>query len=110
MMEDDRKTSIKLEPEHLPISAPQENPFSAPPVRIENYANESQLRDLSESKTLDRDTYFVEYKKRANEIARIMDEFLSKQNISSRRSNLPGEFYLLQKNFELLYGLFKVAF
>jgi len=107
MMEDDRKTSIKLEPEHLPISAPQENPFSAPPVRIENYANESQLRDLSESKTLDRDTYFVEYKKRANEIARIMDEFLSKQNINSRRSNLPGEFYLLQKNFELLYGLFK---
>jgi len=78
-------------------------------VRIENFTNESQLRDLSESKTLDRDTYFIEYKKRANEISRLMDDFLNKQS-SIRRGNLPGEFYLLQKNFELLYGLFKVSF
>lgn len=97
-----------------PTSQPQEAKTSAhstslhysPQKHLSQYSsiNKSQLQEQN----LDKDTYYTDYKHKTREIVNIMNNFLSKEAIAAKKVNLPGDYYVLKKNFDLLFSIFKV--
>ena len=78
----------------------------SPPKQISQYSiNKSQL---GRSAGFDKDTYYTDYKRKTREIVSIMDTFLSKEANLAKKVHLPGEYYVLKKNFDLLLSTFKV--
>lgn len=91
--------------QHIPVYPNSRHGSQGSILDIQNYNVES-----FEPKPLNKDTYYIDYKTKAQDVAQIMDSFVLKEGSSAKKTSLPGEYYVLKKNFDLLYDLFKVAF
>ena len=55
------------------------------------------------------DNYFLEYKEKVVEIMQALDNVTNYELSQANNSNLPPEYYLLKRNYDVLYSLFNVC-
>jgi hypothetical protein len=88
--------------------------ISSPSARSQNmsprvhFELSSNLAYAQADRQLDRESYYADYHQRAKDLIRLIENFMAAEISTLKRDNLPGEYYVLRKNFDILYRLFKV--
>jgi len=57
---------------------------------------------------VNKDNYYADYQQRARDLMKVIDNFMVAEIHTLKKDNLPGEYYVLRKHFDMLYRLFKV--
>lgn len=61
------------------------------------------------SPPVNRDSYYVDYNQKVKETMGILDDFMVSEINTLKKEKLPAEYYLLRRNFDILYRIFKVT-
>ena len=72
--------------------------------------NEEQ-ESFSEPRTtpvVNKDSYYLDYNQKVKETMSVIDNFMVSEIETLKKEKLPPEYYLLRKNFDILYRVFKV--
>lgn len=57
---------------------------------------------------VNRDSYYVDYNQKVKEVMGVLDDFMVSEINTLKKEKLPAEYYLLRRNFDILYRIFKV--
>ena len=86
----------------------QQQTPSGPPVSIRLGRDERPKANPSTTKKHIADNYFLEYNDKVKEIMQALDNVTNYELSQANKTNLPAEYYLLKRNYDVLYSLFKV--
>lgn len=73
-----------------------------------SYPPPTNSQPIPKERETAKEEHFTDYSVRAKDVMRLIENFMVTEINTLKKDNLPGEYYVLRKNFDILYRLFKV--